>query len=79
MPQALCRDARTVPAGGAVEMEVAHQLRELARQESGLEQYAIAQFAAAMEVRAEHIWHTAVTAACPQQCSATFIQFTSAP
>ena len=53
VPQALCRDARTVPAGGAVEMEVAHQLRELARQESGLEQYAIAQFAAAMEVRAE--------------------------
>ncbi|KAK9827683.1 hypothetical protein WJX81_008031 [Elliptochloris bilobata] len=48
--KALCRDARTVPAGGAVEMEVAHQLRELARQESGLEQYAIAKFASALEV-----------------------------
>ena len=69
MPQALCRDARTVPAGGAVEMEVAHQLRELARQESGLEQYAIAQFAAALEVRAEHIRHTAVTAACLSRVS----------
>jgi len=50
--QALCRDARTVPAGGAVEMELSRRLGELARQEAGLEQYAIAKFAAALEARA---------------------------
>ena len=65
-PQALCRDARTVPAGGAVEMEIAHQLRELARQESGLEQYAIAQFAAALEVRVR-VPHRAVPSLAPTQ------------
>lgn len=49
-PQALCRDARAVSAGGALEMEVARQLREFGGKQSGLEQYAIAKFADSLEV-----------------------------
>ncbi|BDA41671.1 T-complex protein 1 subunit theta [Coccomyxa sp. Obi] len=46
----LCKDPRVLPAGGAAEMEIARQLSELARKETGLEQYAIAKFAEALEV-----------------------------
>ncbi len=45
----LCKDPRVLPAGGAAEMEIARQLSELARKETGLEQYAIAKFAEALE------------------------------
>mmetsp|Transcript_11966 Transcript_11966/g.35927 ORF Transcript_11966/g.35927 Transcript_11966/m.35927 type:complete len:556 (-) Transcript_11966:2647-4314(-) len=48
--KALCRDARAVSAGGALEMEVARQLREFGGKQSGLEQYAIAKFADSLEV-----------------------------
>ncbi|KAK9824017.1 hypothetical protein WJX72_006993 [[Myrmecia] bisecta] len=48
--KALCKDARTVPAGGAMELEIAKQLRDFGRKETGLEQYAIAKFAEALEV-----------------------------
>ena len=48
--QVLCKDPRVLPAGGATEMEIARQLSELARKETGLEQYAIAKFAEALEV-----------------------------
>lgn len=44
------QDARTVPAGGASEMEIAKQLADLARKETGLEQYAIQKFAEALEI-----------------------------
>lgn len=50
--QVLCKDPRVLPAGGAAEMEIARQLSELARKETGLEQYAIAKFAEALEVSA---------------------------
>jgi chaperonin GroEL (HSP60 family) len=39
-----------VPAGGALEIEVARQLREFGSKETGLDQYAIAKFADALEV-----------------------------
>lgn len=48
--KALCRDSRTVPAGGAVEIEVGRQLAAAGRKETGLDQYAIVQFAEALEV-----------------------------
>lgn len=48
--QVLCKDPRVLPAGGAAEMEIARQLSDLARKETGLEQYAIAKFAEALEV-----------------------------
>lgn len=48
--QVLCKDPRTLAAGGGVEMELAQQLQEMARKETGLEQYAIAKFAEALEV-----------------------------
>ena len=48
--RALTRDARLLPAGGAVEAELAARLGELARRETGLDQYAIAKFAEALEV-----------------------------
>jgi chaperonin GroEL (HSP60 family) len=48
--QSLCRDARAVPAGGALEIEVARQLRKFGSKETGLDQYAIAKFAEALEV-----------------------------
>merc|ERR1711920_174709 len=46
----LCNDACTVPAGGGTEIEIAIQLMDLARQEVGLEQYAIQKFAEGLEV-----------------------------
>lgn len=48
--KALCRDSRAVPAGGATEVEVAKQLRAFGAQQTGLHQYAFAQFADALEV-----------------------------
>lgn len=48
--KALCRDARMLPAGGATEIEVARQLAAFGRKETGLDQYAIAQFAESLEV-----------------------------
>lgn len=48
--KALCRDARLVPAGGATEIEIAARLAEYGRKETGLDQYAIQKFAAALEV-----------------------------
>ncbi len=39
-----------MPAGGALEVEVARQLRAYGAKETGLDQYAIAQFADALEV-----------------------------
>merc|ERR1712113_42149 len=44
----LCNDTCTVPAGGGI--EIAIQLMDLARQEVGLEQYAIQKFAEGLEV-----------------------------
>ena len=49
-PQLLCRDPRTLPAGGATEVEVARQLSAFGSKMTGLEQYAVAQFAEALEV-----------------------------
>lgn len=49
--QAVCKDPRTVAAGGGSELEVARQLAEHGRKETGLEQYAYAKFAEALEVR----------------------------
>ena len=48
--QAVCKDPRTVAAGGGSELEVARQLAEHGRKETGLEQYAYAKFAEALEV-----------------------------
>lgn len=48
--KALARDGRLVPAGGAAEIAVAARLAAVARAETGLEQYAMARFAAALEV-----------------------------
>ena len=39
-----------LPGGGAAEIEVARQLAEHARRQTGLDQYAIAKFAEALEV-----------------------------
>lgn len=50
--QALTRDSRTIAGAGATEMELAKKLAELGRKETGLEQYAIAKFAEALEVSA---------------------------
>jgi len=46
----ICRDPRTLPAGGATEVEVARQLSVFGAKMTGLEQYAVAQFAEALEV-----------------------------
>ena len=56
MVQVLCKDPRTLSAGGGVEMEIARQLQEMARKETGLEQYAIAKFAEALEVGPMRSW-----------------------
>jgi hypothetical protein len=40
--QALCRDARCVPAGGASEIEMARQVADFGKKQTGLDQYAIA-------------------------------------
>lgn len=39
-----------MPAGGAVEIEIFKQLSEYGSKETGLDQYAIAKFAEALEV-----------------------------
>jgi len=46
----ITRDARSVPAGGASEIEMARHLSDYARRETGLGQYAIAKFAESLEV-----------------------------
>lgn len=51
MLQILCKDPRTVGAGGAAELELAKQLAEYGKKETGLDQYAIAKFAEALEVK----------------------------
>ena len=43
-----------LPAGGAPELELAKQLQEFGRRETGLAQYAIAKFAEALEVSKSH-------------------------
>lgn len=48
--KALCRDARMLPGGGAPEIEVARQVGEFAKKQTGLEQYAITKYAEAFEV-----------------------------
>jgi T-complex protein 1 subunit theta len=48
--KALARDGRLVAAGGAAELEVAARLAAFARAETGLDQYAVAKFAQALEV-----------------------------
>jgi T-complex protein 1 subunit theta len=45
-----CRDPRLLPAGGATELALSRKLREEAKRESGLEQYAIDKFAEALEI-----------------------------
>lgn len=46
-----------LPAGGAPELELAKQLQEFGRRETGLAQYAIAKFAEALEVSMYHgLW-----------------------
>ncbi len=47
----LCKDGRCVAGAGACEMELAHRIQQLAESTPGLEQYAIAKFAEAFEVR----------------------------
>ena len=46
----LVKDAQLLPAGGAVEIELARRLAASALKETGLDQYAIAKFATSLEV-----------------------------
>ena len=46
----VAKDARVLPSGGAVEAELSHKISMLASREAGLDQYAIASFAEALEV-----------------------------
>jgi len=48
--KALTRDARLLPAGGAPELQMSQHLYAFARKQTGLDQYAITKFAAALEV-----------------------------
>jgi len=48
--KALGRDSRTLPAGGATEIEIARRVAEFGRKQTGLEQYAIIKYAEAFEV-----------------------------
>lgn len=48
--KSLCRNSKMLPAGGALEIELSRKLSSFARKQSGLEQYAIAKFAEALEV-----------------------------
>lgn len=48
--KALTHDSRTLAAGGATEIEVARQLSDWGKKQTGLEQYAISKFAEAFEV-----------------------------
>ena len=46
----LCKDSRTLPGGGAAEIELGRSLAEFGRKQTGLDQYAIAKFAEALEI-----------------------------
>ena len=46
----ICKDSRTLPGGGATEIELGRILAEFGRKQTGLDQYAIAKFAEALEV-----------------------------
>ena len=46
----LCKDSRTLPGGGAAEIELGRTLAEFGRKQTGLDQYAIAKFAEALEI-----------------------------
>jgi T-complex protein 1 subunit theta len=48
--KAMCDDGRFVPGGGAAELELSHQIHTFADSQTGLDQYAIAKFADALEV-----------------------------
>lgn len=48
--RAACRDSRLLPAGGATELALSRKLREAAKRETGLEQYAMAKFAESLEI-----------------------------
>ena len=48
--KALCKDARLLPAGGAVEMELSILLTEAAKKHSGLEQYTLRKYSSALEI-----------------------------
>ena len=48
--KALAKDSRTLPAGGATEIELAHRLAAYGRKQTGLDQYAIEKFSKALEV-----------------------------
>ena len=48
--KALTKDSRTLPSGGASEIELAHRLSAFGRKQTGLDQYAIEKFARALEV-----------------------------
>lgn len=50
LAQILCKDPRTVAAGGASELEISRQLADFAAKETGLDQYAIAKYAEALQV-----------------------------
>ncbi len=60
----ICRDPRTLPAGGATEVEVARQLSAFGAKMTGLEQYAVAQFAEALEVVPRTIAENSGGSAC---------------
>ena len=46
----LCADPRLLPGAGAVELELSKRLREFAKEDVGLDQYAIRKFAEAFDV-----------------------------
>merc|ERR1711977_671968 len=46
----LCHDARTLPAGGATELEIAKHLFEIAQQDTSLQCYVLEKFAEAFKV-----------------------------
>lgn len=48
--KALCRDSRVLPGGGATEIELSIRLKQYARTQGGLEQYAIDKYSEALEV-----------------------------
>ena len=63
MLQTLCKDPRTVAAGGASEMEIAKRLADFGKKETGLDQYAIAKYAEALQVAA-HFLSQIVSSTC---------------